>query len=173
MRVGLNQSCLPGISTAEFVDIAANCGAEAVELRVLGAHESPLAMGIAARAGGLPVVSVGPLMDWALPDDPDPTDRLEALLETASAAACDVVICVGPISERPLPSTPDIIAMASAASRNVCPVAVEQARCRRTNILLGNGANVACRGTSEHLARLVQRARGSGARLAHAVQNCW
>jgi len=131
MRVGLNQSCLPGISTAEFVDIAANCGAEAVELRVLGAHESPLAMGIAARAGGLPVVSVGPLMDWALPDDPDPTDRLEALLETASAAACDVVICVGPISERPLPSTPDIIAMAS-----------------------------------EHLARLVQRARGSGARLA-------
>ena len=36
----------------------------------------------------------------------------------------------------------------SAASRNVCPVAVEQTRCRRARILLGNGANVACRGTS-------------------------
>jgi 4-hydroxyphenylpyruvate dioxygenase len=131
MRVGLNQSCLPGISTAEFVDIAADCGADAVELRVLGARESPLAMGIAARAGGLPVVSVGPLMDWALPDDPDPTERLEALLETASAAACSVIICVGPISERPLPLTPEIIAVAS-----------------------------------EHLAALVERAWGSGARLA-------
>ena len=38
-------------------------------------------MGAAARAGGLPVDSVGPLMDWALPDDPDRREELEALLE--------------------------------------------------------------------------------------------
>jgi sugar phosphate isomerase/epimerase len=86
MRVALNQSCLPGIATAEFLAIAAECGAEGVELGLLGANESPAVMGAAVRAGGLPVESVGPLMDWALPDDPDPRENLEVLLEVALAA---------------------------------------------------------------------------------------
>ena len=51
MRVALNQSYLPGIATAEFVSIAAECGAEGVELRLLGALESPVVMGAAARGG--------------------------------------------------------------------------------------------------------------------------
>ena len=53
MRVALNQSCLPGITTAEFVAIAADAGAGGVELRLLGSHESPSAMGSAARRGRL------------------------------------------------------------------------------------------------------------------------
>ena len=113
MRVGLNQSCLPGITTAEFVAIAVEWGAEGVELRLLGADESPAAMGAAARAGGLPVDSVGPLMDWALPDDPDRRGELEVLLEAASAAGSHVVVCVGPMSERPLPAPKDMIAAAA------------------------------------------------------------
>jgi 4-hydroxyphenylpyruvate dioxygenase len=113
MRVALNQSCLPGITTAEFVAIAAECGAEGVELRLLGAHESPLTMGTAARAGGLPVDSVGPLMDWALPDDLDRREELEALLEVASMADSHVVVCVGPMSERPLPAPAEMIAAAT------------------------------------------------------------
>jgi sugar phosphate isomerase/epimerase len=52
-------------------------------------------------------------MDWALPDDPDPSEKLGSLLETAAAAGCDVVVCVGPLSERPLPSPGDVIAVAS------------------------------------------------------------
>ncbi len=113
MRVALNQSCLPGIATAEFVAIAAECGAEGVELRLLGAHESPSSMGRAARAGGLPVDSVGPLMDWALPDDADRREDLEALLEAALMADSHVVVCVGPMSERPLPAPADVIAAAT------------------------------------------------------------
>lgn len=113
VRIGLNQSLFPGFPTAQFVEIAAAGGADVVELRILGASERPAAMGAAARAGGLPVVSVGPLMDWALADDPDPADRLDALLEVATAAGCDVVVCVGPISDRPLPLQPDLIAVAS------------------------------------------------------------
>jgi sugar phosphate isomerase/epimerase len=84
MRVGLNQSCLPGLATAEFVTIAADCGAEGVELRLLGAAESPAAIAASAAAGGLTVESVGPLMDWALPDDPDVRENLDVLLEVAS-----------------------------------------------------------------------------------------
>ncbi len=112
-RVALNQSCLPGITTAEFVTIAAECGAEGVELRLLGARESPSAMGKAARAGGLPVDSVGPLMDWALPDDPDRRNELEALLEAAVMADSHVVVCVGPMSEKRLPPPPEVIAAAT------------------------------------------------------------
>ena len=110
MRVALNQSCLPGITTAEFVAIAAECGAEGVELRLLGSHESPSVIGAEARAGGLPVDSVGPLMDWALPDDPDRREELEVLLEVASAADSHVVVCVGPMSELPLPAPADLVA---------------------------------------------------------------
>ncbi len=113
MRVALNQSCLPGITTAEFVAIAADAGAGGVELRLLGSHESPSAMGSAARAGGLPVDSVGPLMDWALPGDPDRREELEALLELASTAGSHVVVCVGPLSEPPLPEPADMIAAAT------------------------------------------------------------
>jgi 4-hydroxyphenylpyruvate dioxygenase len=104
---------LPGISTAEFVAVAADGGADAVELRLAGAAESPVAIGAAARAGGLPVLSVGPLMDWALPDDQDPGERLDALLSAAIAAGSSVVVCVAPISERPLPLTADIVAAAT------------------------------------------------------------
>lgn len=104
MQVALNQSCLPGLSTAQFVAVAAGAGAEAVELRYLGSSESPVAMGNAARAGGLPVASVGPLMDWALRDDPDLVETFEALLDLALAAGSSVIVCVGPISEHPLPS---------------------------------------------------------------------
>ena len=51
MRVALNQSYLPGITTAEFVAIAAECGAEGVELRLLGAHESPVDHGRRSTCG--------------------------------------------------------------------------------------------------------------------------
>ena len=131
MRVALNQSCLPGLSTAQFVAVAADAGAEAVELRHLGSSESPVVMGNAARAGGLPVASVGPLMDWALRDDPDQVETFEALLDLALAAGSSVIVCVGPMSERPCPSRDETIAV-----------------------------------TATHLAALVERARGSGIRLA-------
>ena len=112
MRVALNQSCLPGITTAEFVALAAESGAEGVELRLLGAAESPAVIAKAAAAGGLPVESVGPLMDWALPDDPDATENLDVLLEVAAVSGSDVIVCVGPMSERPLP--PREVLMAAA-----------------------------------------------------------
>jgi sugar phosphate isomerase/epimerase len=52
-------------------------------------------------------------MDWALPDDPDRHEELEALLEAASRADSHVVVCVGPMSEGPLPEPADIIAAAA------------------------------------------------------------
>jgi 4-hydroxyphenylpyruvate dioxygenase len=110
MRIALNQSCLPGLTTSEFVAIAAEIGAEGVELRLLGFNENPTTIGLAARAGGLPVDSVGPLMDWSLPDDPDRSKELEDLLEIASTADSHVIVCVGPMSDPPFPLAPDVIA---------------------------------------------------------------
>ena len=52
-------------------------------------------------------------MDWALPDDPDRREELEALLEAASAADSHVVVCVGPMSERPLPAPAEMVAAAT------------------------------------------------------------
>ena len=48
MRIALNQSCLPGLTTSEFVAIAAEIGAEGVELRLLGFNENPTTIGLAA-----------------------------------------------------------------------------------------------------------------------------
>jgi sugar phosphate isomerase/epimerase len=52
-------------------------------------------------------------MDWALPDDPDPSEQLDALLEVASAAKCHVVVCVGPICGNPLSIPKDMISVAT------------------------------------------------------------
>ena len=106
MRIALNQSCLPGLTTSEFVAIAAEIGAEGVELRLLGFNENPTTIGLAARAGGLPVDSVGPLMDWSLPDDPDRSKELEDLLEIAlnSGLSCHRLCGTDeppPVSPRP------------------------------------------------------------------------
>ena len=55
------------------------------------------------------MASVGPLMDWALRDDPDQGEQLDALLEMAIAAGSGVVVCVGPMSDRPPPSLAETI----------------------------------------------------------------
>ena len=61
------------------------------------------------------MASVGPLMDWALRDDPDQGEQLDALLETAAAAGSGVVVCVGPMSDRPLPSLAETIDLTTSA----------------------------------------------------------
>ena len=106
-------------------------------------------------------------MDWALPGGPGPAERLDALLEVASAAGCDVIICVGPISERPLPPTPDIIAM---ATENLAPL-VARARASGARLALeqvGRSSSrpqaVSCLRTL-HDARAVVDAVGAGAAL--------
>jgi sugar phosphate isomerase/epimerase len=105
----LNQSCFPGLSTAEFAEVVARAGATSqddpvrVELRTVGRAESAATISAAIRTAGLRVESVCGLMDWALADDPDPRPALEELLEVAVAVQAPVIVCVAPIRANDLP----------------------------------------------------------------------
>ncbi len=115
MRVALNQSCFPGLTPARFVEVAAAAGAATVDLRPLDPAETPRALVAAVRSSGLPVGAIHALMDWALPDDPDPRPALDALLEVAVATGAPLIICVAPLRPAELP--PSGVIARSAAER--------------------------------------------------------
>jgi sugar phosphate isomerase/epimerase len=115
MRASINQSCFPGIGTREFAACAAASGFRSVELRTLGRDEPAAALRAAVREEGLRVEAINGLMDWALPDDPDPLPALERALEAAVTVNAPLIVCAGPIRQGPLP--PREIILASAADR--------------------------------------------------------
>jgi sugar phosphate isomerase/epimerase len=123
MRICLNQSCFPGLSTPQFLEAVARAGgtrqaagepvpgrgqAPSVELRLAGHQEPVRDIVAAARATGLRVEAVNPLMDWALPDDPDPRPQLETLLEVAAATGASVIVCVAPLRYGALPPATEV-----------------------------------------------------------------
>ena len=122
MLPALNQSCFPGLSTARFLDLAATVGAAAVELRLSG-RESASQLAAVVRAAGMPVVAVNPLMDWGLPDDPDPRPALAALLEVAVAAGASLTVCVAPLRTEGLPAREAVIASAIGRLALMAPLA--------------------------------------------------
>jgi sugar phosphate isomerase/epimerase len=109
MRVSLNQSCFPGLPTARFLELAAEAGAASCDLRVVGNPEDPRTVAAAARASGVPIDSVNALMDWALPDDPDPRPLLESLLAVAVEARAEFIVCVPPIRYADMPPRAEVL----------------------------------------------------------------
>jgi hydroxypyruvate isomerase len=103
MRESLNQSCFPELGTDRFAEIAAEAGATSVELRPLGRSEPVGAMAAAVRGAGLRVEAINGLMDWTLPDDPDPRPALERMLEIATAVGAPLIVCTAPIRMGTLP----------------------------------------------------------------------
>jgi 4-hydroxyphenylpyruvate dioxygenase len=108
LRVALNQSAFPGLSTRRFVEVALRAGADSVELRTLGRSESAREIGAAVRETGAQVEAVNALMDWALPDDPDPRPTLERLLEVTGESGAPLIVCVGPMRLGGLPTAEEI-----------------------------------------------------------------
>lgn len=104
MRLAVNQSCFPGISTAQFVEATISAGLSSVELRAVDQSESMDAMASAVRGRGLVVEAVNALTDWALPDDPDPMPRFHEMLDLAVAVSAPLIICVAPIRHGSLPA---------------------------------------------------------------------
>lgn len=115
ISVGLNQAAFPGLATARFVEMAAAAGAEAVDLRPLDPTERPGHIAAAVRTCGLSVSGINALMDWALPDDPDPGPALDILLEIAVAVRAPLIVCVAPLRVGELPPHAEILR--SAAER--------------------------------------------------------
>ncbi len=115
MRPSINQSCFPGIDTREFARCASVAGFGSVELRTLGRDEPITLLQTAVLENGLRVEAINGLMDWALPDDPDPLRALEQALTIATSVGAPVIVCAGPIRPGILPPT-DVI-MASATER--------------------------------------------------------
>lgn len=113
MKLHFNQSCFPGLPLERFLAVAAEAGADGVDLAPLGRSESVRAIGAAVRDAGLPVGAVHALMDWALPDEPDPLPALDALLEVAVAAGASLIVCVAPLRMGGFPPDLDIAAAAS------------------------------------------------------------
>jgi sugar phosphate isomerase/epimerase len=116
MRLSLSQFCLPGLSTAEFLDVAERAGWEGCELGVIGGRrrqEDPKAMAAAARASGMPVESLNVLRDWALPDDPDCRPVFDMLVELAVETGAPFIVCVGPIRYENMPPRDEVLAAAS------------------------------------------------------------
>jgi hypothetical protein len=113
VRLALSNSCFPGLATAHFLAVAAEAGAETCELRVVDGPEAPTEVIAAARASGVRVETVGALMDWALPNDPDPRPRLEMLVEVAAELNAPFVVCVAPIRSNGLPPRAEVQAYAS------------------------------------------------------------
>jgi sugar phosphate isomerase/epimerase len=101
------------MSTDRFAEVCARAGARSVELRTLGRSESPASLAAATRREGLRVESICGLMDWALPDDPDPRPALEGLLDVATAVGAPLVVCVLPIRHGEMPSVEAIVEMAT------------------------------------------------------------
>ena len=122
MLPALNQSCFPGLSTARFLDLAATVGAAAVELPLTG-RESASQIAAAVRASGMPVVAVNPLMDWGLPDDPDPRLGLAALLEVAVSVGATLTVCVAPIRADGLPDRDAVMSSAIGRLTLISPLA--------------------------------------------------
>ena len=122
MLPALNQSCFPGLSTARFLDLAATVGAAAVELRLSG-RESASQIAAAVRAAGMPIVAVNPLMDWGLPDDPDPRPALAALLEVAVAVGATLTVCVAPVRAEGLPDRAEVMSSAIGRLAQMSPLA--------------------------------------------------
>jgi 4-hydroxyphenylpyruvate dioxygenase len=109
VRVCLNQSCFPGLPTARFLEIAAEAGADSCELRVIGNAEGARSIGAAASASGMPIDAVNSLMDWALPEDPDPMPRLDELVDVAARAGAPFIVCVVPIGSGAMPPHDEVI----------------------------------------------------------------
>ncbi len=108
LTAALNQGTFPGVSTADFLYTAVSAGVNLVELRTLG-HAEPVAeIAAAVRDTGVRVLAINSLMDWALPDDPDPAPMLARLLEVAEAVAAPLIICVAPLRTRDLPPPSEI-----------------------------------------------------------------
>jgi sugar phosphate isomerase/epimerase len=115
MRLSINQSCFPGIDTRAFATCASAAGFRSVELRTLGRTEPLTLIQTAVQEHELRVEAINGLMDWALPDDPDPRPALEQALRIATAVGAPLIVCAGPIRQGTLPPT-DVI-MASAGER--------------------------------------------------------
>ena len=113
MKTYFNQSCFPGLPLDRFLAVAAEAGAEGVDLAPRGGNEAAPAIAAAVRAAGLPVGAVHALTDWALPDDPDPRPSLDALLEVATVAGASLIVCVAPLRMGGFPRDLDIAAAAS------------------------------------------------------------
>jgi sugar phosphate isomerase/epimerase len=122
MRPSINQSCFPGIDTRAFAACVSAAGFGSVELRTLGRTEPLALIQAAVREYDLRVEAINGLMDWALPDDPDPRPALEQALRVATAVGAPVIVCAGPIRPGSLPPT-DVI-MASATERLAAMAAV-------------------------------------------------
>jgi hydroxypyruvate isomerase len=112
MRPSINQSCFPGISTLEFAECAASAGFQSVELRMSGRSEPLASIQAAVQENALRVEAINCLMDWALPDDPNPRPALEGALRVATAVGSRVIVCTGPIRLGRLPPTHVIVASA-------------------------------------------------------------
>ena len=110
LHAALNQSCFPGLATARFLELAAQAGAVSCDLRVVGSAEGGPAVAAAARASGMPIDSVNALMDWGLPDDPDPRPVLEQLLAVAVEAGAAFIVCVPPIRYTGMPPRETVLA---------------------------------------------------------------
>jgi 4-hydroxyphenylpyruvate dioxygenase len=116
VRLTLSQFCLPGLSTAEFLDVSERAGWEGCELGVIGGPRGPAdpkAMASAARASGLPVESLNVLRDWALPNDPDCRPVFDMLVELAAETSAPFIICVAPIRYENMPPRAEVLAAAS------------------------------------------------------------
>jgi sugar phosphate isomerase/epimerase len=75
--------------------------------------EKPSDLAAAVRATGMHVSAIHAMMDWALPDDPDPRAQVDRLLEAALAAKASLIICVAPLRLGAFPPELDISALAS------------------------------------------------------------
>jgi len=113
LRAHLNQSCFPGLPARDFLEVAATAGCDGVDLNVLTRAEEPKEMAAAARATGMHVSAIHALMDWALPDDPDPRACLASLLEAALAVKASLIICVAPLRLGGFSSDLDLGSLAS------------------------------------------------------------
>lgn len=109
MRLTYNQSCFPGITTAQFVEVTIGTGFSNVELRAVDQTESMDGIVRAVGGSGLVVEAVNALTDWALPDDPDPEAKFRELLDLTVAVSAPLMVCVAPVRHSALP-TADIVA---------------------------------------------------------------
>jgi sugar phosphate isomerase/epimerase len=115
LRPSINQSCFPAVDTREFAACVSAAGFRSVELRTLGRTEPLTLIQTAVQQYDLRVEAINGLMDWALPDDPDPRPALEQALRVATAVGAPLIVCAGPIRQGMLPPT-DVV-MTSAVER--------------------------------------------------------
>jgi sugar phosphate isomerase/epimerase len=152
VRLALSQFCLPGLSTREFLDVAARAGAEGCELGVFGGpapSDDPRTIVAAARRSPVPVASVNALRDWALPDDGDYHEAFEVLLEVAVETGAPAIVCVAPIRYGELPPRRTVLdsaanrlaALAELASPVHVRLALEQVG--RSSTLIGARSGIA------------------------------